>query len=40
MDLVATPTGAGYWLVTWDGEVHPFGDAVWHGDPADSASDA
>ena len=34
MTTAATP--AGYWMVTADGHVHPFGDAVFYGDAADA----
>lgn len=29
--IVATPDGGGYWIVTSDGSVDPFGDATAHG---------
>lgn len=32
VDVAATPSGAGYWLVTGAGEVRAFGDAVARGD--------
>ncbi|MGH9008490.1 MAG: hypothetical protein ACRDYF_01430 [Acidimicrobiia bacterium] len=32
VDLAATPAGSGYWLVTGDGRVQTFGNAVWFGD--------
>ena len=32
VDLESTPSGAGYWIATATGRVHPFGDAVGHGD--------
>src|SRR5690606_26791693 len=32
VDFAPTPSGAGYWILTNDGVVHPFGDAVDHGD--------
>ena len=31
VNLVATPTGGGYWIITADGAVFSFGDAQYHG---------
>ena len=33
VDLVATPTSAGYWVLTEAGGVFAFGDAKFHGAP-------
>jgi hypothetical protein len=32
--MAVTPSGAGYWLVTRDGGVVPYGDATFFGSPA------
>lgn len=29
--MAATPTGKGYWILTADGGIYAFGDAVYHG---------
>ena len=33
--VAVTPTGAGYWLVTSDGAIHPFGDGAFYGSLSD-----
>jgi hypothetical protein len=33
--VAVTPTGRGYWLVTSDGTVHPFGDGQSYGSLSD-----
>jgi peptidoglycan/xylan/chitin deacetylase (PgdA/CDA1 family) len=33
--IATTRTGNGYWLLSLDGRVHPFGDATEHGDAPD-----
>ena len=34
VDLVATPTSAGYWVLTETGTIFAFGDARFHGAPS------
>lgn len=39
--IASTPSGEGYWVLDGDrGEVHVFGDAGFHGEPADSLAGA
>ncbi|MGH2684844.1 MAG: hypothetical protein ACRDJP_05185, partial [Actinomycetota bacterium] len=32
--MTPTPSGAGYWIVTTDGNIYSFGDAEFFGSPA------
>jgi hypothetical protein len=32
IDMVRTPSGNGYWLLTWGGRVFAYGDATYYGD--------